>query len=71
MPHIDLWEPCCFTKVPNGPQTCTLDVLWLQEEGTQIHMSDLDIWLAVQHSITFLLLLLFVYQVGNNKKVIH
>jgi len=19
VPHIDLWEPCCFTKVPDGP----------------------------------------------------
>ena len=27
-----------FAKVPDGPQTYTLDVLWLQE-GAQIHMS--------------------------------
>jgi hypothetical protein len=33
-----LWEPCCFAKVPDDPQTYTVDVLWLQEEGAQIHM---------------------------------
>jgi len=38
VPHIDLWEPCCFSAVPDGPHTYTLDVLWLQEEGAQIHM---------------------------------
>ena len=39
MPHINLWESSYFAKVPDGPQTYTLDVLWLQEEGAQIHMS--------------------------------
>jgi len=39
VPHISLWEPCCFTKVPNDPQTYSLNVLWLQE-GTQIRMSE-------------------------------
>jgi len=39
MPHINLWEPYYFAKVPDGPQTYTLDVLWPQEEGAQIHMS--------------------------------
>ena len=39
VPPINLWEPCCFAKVPDGPQTYTLDVLWLQE-GAQIHMSE-------------------------------
>jgi hypothetical protein len=29
---INLWEPCYSTKVPDDPQTYTLDVLWLQEE---------------------------------------
>jgi len=40
VPHITLWEPCCFTKVPDGPQTYALKVLWLQEEGAQIRMSE-------------------------------
>jgi len=40
VPHTSLWEPCCFTKVPDGPQTYTLNVLWLQEEEAQIHMSE-------------------------------
>ena len=40
MPHINLQEPCYFAKIPVGPQTYTLDVLWLQEEGAQIHMSE-------------------------------
>ena len=39
VPHINSWEPCCFAKLPDGPQTYTLDVLWVQEEGAQIHMS--------------------------------
>ena len=38
VPHINLWEPSCFTEVPDGPQTYTLNVLWLQG-GAQIHMS--------------------------------
>jgi hypothetical protein len=40
VPHINSWEPCYFARVPDGPQTYTLDVLWLQEEGAQIHMSE-------------------------------
>jgi hypothetical protein len=40
VPHINLWEPCCLTKVPDGPQTYTLNVLWSQDEGAQIHMSE-------------------------------
>jgi len=40
MPHINLWEPCCFTKLPDNPQTFTLNVLWLLEEGAQIRMSE-------------------------------
>jgi len=42
MSHIDLWEPCCSAKVPDDPQTYTLDVLWLQEKGAQIQMSVLS-----------------------------
>jgi hypothetical protein len=38
VPNIDFWEPCCFAKVLDGPQIYTIDVLWLQEEGAQIHM---------------------------------
>jgi len=40
VPHINSWKPCYFAKVPDVPQTYTLDVLWLQEEGTQIRMSE-------------------------------
>jgi len=39
VPHINLWELCYFAKVADGPQTYTLDVLWLQK-GAQIHMSE-------------------------------
>jgi hypothetical protein len=35
VPRTNLWDLCCFTKVPDGPQKYTLDVLWLQEEGDQ------------------------------------
>ena len=40
MPHIDLWEPCCFTKVPGDPQTYSINAFWLQDGGAQIHMSE-------------------------------
>jgi hypothetical protein len=33
-------EPCGLTKVPDGPQTYTLKVLWLQEKGAQMRMSE-------------------------------
>jgi hypothetical protein len=36
VPRINLWEPCYFAKVPDGPQTYTLDVLWLQKEGAKV-----------------------------------
>ena len=32
VPHINSWEPCYFAKVPDGPQTYTLGILWLQKE---------------------------------------
>jgi hypothetical protein len=37
--RINLWEPCYFAKVPDGPQTYSLDVLWLQKGEALIHMS--------------------------------
>jgi hypothetical protein len=33
VPHINLWDPCCFAKLPDGPRTYTVNVLWVQEEG--------------------------------------
>jgi len=30
--------PLC--SIPDGPQTYTLNILWLQEGGAQIHMSE-------------------------------
>jgi hypothetical protein len=38
VPHIDFWESRCFTKVSDGPKLILFDVLWLQEEGAQIHV---------------------------------
>jgi len=38
--HINSVEPCYFAKVPDGPQTYTVNVIWLQAEGAQIHMSE-------------------------------
>jgi len=35
--YIDVWEPCYFAEVPDGVQIYAPDVLWLQEEGAQIH----------------------------------
>jgi len=42
VPHIDLSEPCCFTKVQDGPQTYNLIILWLQDEGAQKTGETLD-----------------------------
>ena len=39
MPHINLRAPCYFAKVPDGPQTYTLNALWLQG-GAQIRMCE-------------------------------
>ena len=38
--HVKLWEPSYFTKVPDGPQTYILHILWLQEKGARIHVSE-------------------------------
>ena len=40
MPHVKSQELCGFTKVPDGPQAYTLNILWLQKKGTQMHMSE-------------------------------
>jgi len=40
VPHVKLWEPWYFTKVPYDPQTYILDVLWLQEKGAWIGVSE-------------------------------
>jgi len=35
------WEPCSSpTKASDGPQAYTLNILWFQKKGTQIHMSE-------------------------------
>jgi hypothetical protein len=38
--HMDNMGALLLYKVPEGPQTYTLNVLWLQDEGAQIHMSE-------------------------------
>jgi hypothetical protein len=38
VPHYNLWEPRYITKVPEGPQTYIINILWLQKEAAQIHM---------------------------------
>jgi hypothetical protein len=40
VPHINSRKPCYFVEVPGGPQTYTLNVLWIQLEGAQIYMSE-------------------------------
>jgi hypothetical protein len=35
---INSWRPCYFTKVPDVPQPYTLNILWLQEKGAQVHI---------------------------------
>jgi hypothetical protein len=39
VPHVKSWEPCYFTEVPDGPQIYALNILRLQEKGTQILFS--------------------------------
>jgi hypothetical protein len=39
MPRINSWEPCYFAEVPDGLQTSTLNVLWIQKEEAQIRRS--------------------------------
>jgi hypothetical protein len=36
VPDSILWEPCHFTKAPDGPQTDILNIPWLQKEETQV-----------------------------------
>jgi hypothetical protein len=48
---MDLWELCCFTKVPDGPQTYTLNVLWFQEKGAQIHMSEWSLSFTLTNNV--------------------
>jgi len=36
------WEPYNITKVPDGPQAYTLNVLQFQEKGAQIRVSDVS-----------------------------
>jgi len=33
-------EPHALIKVPNGPQTYTPNILWLQKEAAQVHVSE-------------------------------
>jgi hypothetical protein len=40
MPHYNLWEPYPFAKVPDGPQTYILNILWLQKKAAQIHIPE-------------------------------
>ena len=36
VPHIESWEPRGLTKVPDGPQAYTPNILRLQEEGAKV-----------------------------------
>jgi hypothetical protein len=40
VPHVKSREPCYFTEAPDGPQVYALNILWLEEKGTQKHMSE-------------------------------
>jgi hypothetical protein len=40
MPHINSWESCYFTEVPDGPQTDTVNILLVKKGTAQIHMSE-------------------------------
>jgi hypothetical protein len=40
VPLVKSWEPCCFADAPDSPQVYALNILWLQEKGAQMHMSE-------------------------------
>jgi hypothetical protein len=40
VPHDKSCDPCCFTDVSDGPQVYTLNILWLQEKGAQMHVCE-------------------------------
>jgi hypothetical protein len=40
VPHVQSREPRIFTDAPDGPQSYTLNILRLQEEGAQMCMSE-------------------------------
>jgi hypothetical protein len=39
VPHFSSWKPCYLTKVPDGPQTYVLNILWLQKKGALTYLS--------------------------------
>jgi len=47
--HSQVPATCSFTEVPDGPQTYTLNVLWLQEKGAKASRSQ-RIWAKVSSS---------------------
>jgi hypothetical protein len=58
VPHLDLWEPCFFAKFTDGPQTFTLDVLWLQEGANECENKVINLTfkyeLDIKHPVVFL-----------------
>jgi len=40
VPHVQSREPQSITEAPGGPQSYTLNILRLQEEGAQMCMSE-------------------------------
>jgi hypothetical protein len=40
VPHIRSWEPWCSAKAPDSPQVYVPDILWLQEKGAQMRVSE-------------------------------
>jgi hypothetical protein len=40
VPHVKSWEPCCFAEASDSPQVYALNILWLQEKGAQMRLSE-------------------------------
>jgi hypothetical protein len=40
VPHVNSWEPCCFTEAPDSSQVNVLNIFWFQEEGAQMRVSE-------------------------------
>ena len=47
MPHINSRKPCYFAKFPDRPQTCTLNVIWLQKR-----IPDKRVWVKPNFTLT-------------------
>ena len=63
-------EPCSFAKAPDCPLAYTLNILWFQEEGSQVPVSECGQGLTFTQNVVrgFLLAPLQVHTVNSNSR---